>query len=310
MAKWKKNFHNSIRNRTLFGDAILWLLTKRRIIRKYTADLAVIDRAYHRLEKKYKKTALALRNELLQHPQEHQANRTVWLFWWQGMDTAPTLVKACNQTVRKHFADWNIVVIDKNNFEQYVHLPDYILEKHQRGIITHTHFSDILRLALLIEHGGLWLDATVFCTGGIEPFMEQCNLFLYRNGWMNQETLNTANWLIYATAHQPLLEMTQRLLYCYYQKHKHISHYFIFHMFFRLAAELMPEEWNQIPYFHHVDCHILNSELANPYDAQRFRSICLLTHFHKLSSKGKDLSGINGSFYYQLIEKNADINAM
>lgn len=31
------------------------------------------------------------------------------------MDTAPTLVKACNQTVRKHFADWNIVVIDKNN---------------------------------------------------------------------------------------------------------------------------------------------------------------------------------------------------
>lgn len=55
MAKWKKNFHNSIRNRTLFGDAILWLLTKRRIIRKYTADLVVIDRAYHRLEKKYKK---------------------------------------------------------------------------------------------------------------------------------------------------------------------------------------------------------------------------------------------------------------
>lgn len=306
MAKWKKNFHNSIRNRTLFGDAILWLLTKRRIIRKYTADLVVIDRAYHRLEKKYKKTALALRNEILQHTQEHQANRTVWLFWWQGMDTAPTLVKACNQTVRKHFADWNIVVIDKNHFEQYVHLPDYILEKHQKGIITHTHFSDILRLALLIEHGGLWLDATVFCTGGIEPYMEQCDLFLYRNGWMDQETLNFASWLIYAKSNNPLLILTQQLLYTYWRHKNHLIHYFLLHMFLRIAGETLPEMVDQIPYYHHVDNHLLGKEMNKGFSEERFKDFATLTHFHKLSTKSNYLLGSQSSFYHQLIEMIAE----
>lgn len=306
MAKWKKNFHNSIRNRTLFGDAILWLLTKRRIIRKYTADLVVIDRAYHRLEKKYKKSALALRNEILQHTQEHQANRTVWLFLWQGMDTAPTLVKACNQTVRKHFADWNIVVIDKNHFEQYVHLPDYILEKHQKGIITHTHFSDILRLALLIEHGGLWLDATVFCTGGIEPYMEQCDLFLYRNGWMDQETLNFASWLIYAKSNNPLLILTQQLLYTYWRHKNHLIHYFLLHMFLRIAGETLPEMVDQIPYYHHVDNHLLDREMNKGFSEERFKDFATLTHFHKLSTKSNYLLGSQSSFYHQLIEMIAE----
>lgn len=40
--------------------------------------------------------------------------------------------------------------------------PKYIEEKWKRGVITHTHMTDLLRLELLIRYGGTWIDATVF----------------------------------------------------------------------------------------------------------------------------------------------------
>ena len=39
-----------------------------------------------------------------------------------------------------------------------------VMEKWEKGIITHTHMTDLLRLELLIKYGGMWIDATVLCT--------------------------------------------------------------------------------------------------------------------------------------------------
>lgn len=55
------------------------------------------------------------------------------------------------------------------NYKQYVTIPRWIEEKRSKGIITRTNYSDLLRLSLLAEHGGMWLDATFFCT---EPVLD------------------------------------------------------------------------------------------------------------------------------------------
>lgn len=60
----------------------------------------------------------------------------IWWCWLQGLESAPPIVKAC-----------------------------YILDKWKAGIISNTHFSDILCLELLTSRGGIWVDATVFVTG-------------------------------------------------------------------------------------------------------------------------------------------------
>ena len=40
-------------------------------------------------------------------------------------------------------------------------MPDYIIRKQQSGEIDLTHFSDILRMMLLAQHGGIWMDSTL-----------------------------------------------------------------------------------------------------------------------------------------------------
>ena len=93
----------------------------------------------------------------------------VWCCWWQGEEQMPELVKLCHarlkQVIPVDKAELHLITLD--NYTQYVDLPEHILDKFNRGVITMTTMSDVLRFALLERYGGYWLDATVFFTGEI-----------------------------------------------------------------------------------------------------------------------------------------------
>jgi glycosyltransferase involved in cell wall biosynthesis len=58
----------------------------------------------------------------------------IFLFWWDGFDTAPELVKACTETVYKYYPDCAIHLIDKNNYRLGIKL--YIYKNHEYQILT------------------------------------------------------------------------------------------------------------------------------------------------------------------------------
>jgi hypothetical protein len=95
----------------------------------------------------------------------------VWMCWWQGLDSAPEVVQACVDSVQRNVGDRDVVVITDNNLSDYVDIPGWVFDKVKDGIITRTNLSDLLRLSLLTEHGGLWLDATFYCAGPIESMV-------------------------------------------------------------------------------------------------------------------------------------------
>ena len=93
----------------------------------------------------------------------------VWCCWWQGEEQMPELVKLCHarlkQVIPVDKAELHLITL--NNYTQYVDLPEHILDKFNRGVITMTTMSDVLRFALLERYGGYWLDATLFFSGDI-----------------------------------------------------------------------------------------------------------------------------------------------
>ena len=50
-------------------------------------------------------------------------------------------------------------IITKDNWQQYMELPNHIIEKVENGKITLTHFSDIIRAELIKNYGGVWEHA-------------------------------------------------------------------------------------------------------------------------------------------------------
>lgn len=79
----------------------------------------------------------------------------IWVFWWQGIESAPLIIKLCINNMRKYIKDKEIIIIDQNNFSDYVNLPEYIIEKFNSRYISIQAFSDIIRIYLLYYYGGL-----------------------------------------------------------------------------------------------------------------------------------------------------------
>ncbi len=230
-----------------------------------------------------------------------KASDYVWICWFQGIDNAPAIVKSCVNSVYKQFHDKQVVLITSDNFAQYTNIPQYIIDKwnYGKGCISNTHFSDILRAELLATHGGLWIDATVLCTGNLDKYITpDADLFVYRNEYRNDYSSVASSWLIYAKPNNPIITNTRNLLYRYWRKSNKLFDYFLFHMFFAISCEVFHDEWDAVPAFTNIDPHlILFYELYKPFNKARFEQIKAMTNFHKLSYKVAPGRIVAGSYF-------------
>lgn len=293
----RESIKERIKSKTFFRDTILYIFMKMGFYSNYTRGLISMDRTYFKLKKRYKRKIENFKTE----EKEQKESNFIWFCWLQGLENAPELVKVCYKSVERWYPENNIVLITKENFKDYVDIPEYIIRKWEDGIISNAHFSDILRLALLIRHGGLWIDATVFCTGNSWNWLKENRLFVYRNGWLEMENINMGNWLIYSKSNDKILIATLKLLYDYWKNKNYASNYFIFHMFFRMATEKYLEDWNRVPYYSQIDNHLLANELMNDFEEKRYNQIKELTNFHKLTYKLQTEKKKNKTTFYDKI---------
>lgn len=236
----------------------------------------------------------------------------VWWCWLQGEDNCPPLQKKCLASLRKHLQDREIIVITKDNLYDYIELPEYIKKKYAQGLITNTHFSDIIRLQLLITHGGTWIDSSVYCTAYDKKLFNQ-PLFVYKNLaplWlmnrtkMDQEPLIAESWFITSEIDNPILIATRDLLFDYWKKHNYLINYFLFHYFFTLVATHKYHSlFDQIPSRSRVIPHLLQNECYNEYDEKKITDILQQSPLHKLSQKIPRAGMANDCFYKRLISE-------
>lgn len=92
----------------------------------------------------------------------------IYFCWLQGKENFPPIVRICYNSLKQNAGSYEIVFLDEKNFSNYVEIAPHILDKFKAGKISRTHFSDILRVNLLEQHGGLWLDATILVTEPLE----------------------------------------------------------------------------------------------------------------------------------------------
>ena len=87
-------------------------------------------------------------------------NRTIWFLWLQGLSSAPDIIKMCLHSWRRENPDWNVVVLDETNLDQYT---DILLDAEIKSRLSANWYADLIRLDLLNKHGGVWVDATCYC---------------------------------------------------------------------------------------------------------------------------------------------------
>lgn len=89
----------------------------------------------------------------------------IWVCWWQGEKMMPLVPKICIKKIRENLnKNQCLIIIDKTNYNKYINIPQYIIDNVNKGNISITNFSNILRFGLLSKYGGLWIDATCYTT--------------------------------------------------------------------------------------------------------------------------------------------------
>ena len=233
----------------------------------------------------------------------------IWFFWYQGLNSAPELVRKCYAEAVKYNGG-AIVFLSKENIEEYIQMPDYIEEKLAAGIISKTHYSDLLRVALLAQYGGLWIDATSFTTEKIPDFIKTLNLYSIRKSGMPDIPLwANYRWCVYCLGtnaiNYSLFCFLRDMWLAYWKKEEYLidylfTDYLIYYAYNNFKA--VQNDIDNIP-VNNVHYNSLYFLLNKPYDdftyqgiKQWFYKLSWKSYFTKYTADGKI------TFYGNLID--------
>ena len=125
---------------------------------------------------------------------EYSSNAPIWVCWWTGIDSAPKLVKQCVRSVMNNSGNHSVNIIDEYNYHKYINVPLWIQEKRMNGNMGLAHFCDYLRVCLLEQYGGLWLDATIFCSDTIPDKYFNYPLFTLKSEYKESRYISRYQW--------------------------------------------------------------------------------------------------------------------
>lgn len=124
-------------------------------------------------------------------------NAPIWVCWWTGLDNAPELVKRCVESTYQNAGSHPVHLITAETCRNYLEIPEFMLEKVKAGKMGLAHLADYIRVTLLAEYGGLWLDATIFCSGRIPDLCFALPVFTCKGPVRKSHYLSDYRWVTF-----------------------------------------------------------------------------------------------------------------
>lgn len=96
--------------------------------------------------------------------------KILWTCWFQGRANAPDIVRRCISSWERKNPDWSVRCLDADTVGQYVDVGAVVDLKRQA--LTAASLSDVIRILLLREYGGVWADATLYCHRPLDDWLD------------------------------------------------------------------------------------------------------------------------------------------
>ncbi len=264
---------------------------------KYEIDAYEAKCCGKRLYKRYKDLIEA---PLAPAPQENTLpHKDIWLFWGQGMESAPIVVQKCYASILKYCKGYRIHLLDNMNISEYVHIPDGILKLYDNGngIMCSAQFSDILRTELLVEYGGIWIDATILLTSELPEYITHRQTFLYHETYLNfPDSYLFSSYLISCEKGNSYMKRIKDLLYAFWEDHSSVplskaDYLFIYNFYYLLArynkqAQDIVQKVPNVP--NELNILLQFKFFSFPYDEHLLHYLLGISPVHKLTYKYKD----------------------
>ena len=233
----------------------------------------------------------------------------IWQYWESKDGSVPPLVQACLNSVDKFKGNRKRIILNPDNVKDYVNIPEIFWQMREKGLIKTAFFSDILRTCLLIQHGGIWMDATVLLTEEMPQYITDADLFVFQNDLkIDLDGLNMASYFIVAKQNNPILVQTLKAMEAYWKENRFLVNYFTFLHAFTMITLRNKEIFSKVPFFSFLPVQQMQGELLNTFDNSRWEQLKKISGVHKLTHKQSVLTKkkeikIEGTFFEHILEE-------
>ena len=218
-------------------------------------------------------------------------NRMIWVCWLQGEANMPEIVRTCYNSVKANANGREVVLITSDNVEKYISIPKFIKDKVNNGKMSRTHLADYIRISLLKNYGGLWIDATVLVTDKINI---DCKLpfFSIKQKPDSIHFVSQYRWAVWILGCSPqigkiLFDCLENLFKAYLNKHSFFIDFFLFDYFLAVMYDEIPlvkQLVDNCPY-NNPNAYELGALLNKEFNEDAFLQLKKNNTFHKLSWK-------------------------
>ena len=174
--------------------------------------------------------------------------KTIWSCWFQGREAAPHLVKRCFSSWERENPGWHFRCLDAVSIERYIDLKGIV--DFQSQTLTAASFSDILRILLLHEFGGIWVDATLFCNRPLDEWLPSAMTEGFFAFAAPAPDRLLSSWFLSAVPNHYLISNWCRRTIEYWSNRPKAQDYFWFHHLFGdmcNADETAGKAWSRVP---------------------------------------------------------------
>lgn len=231
-------------------------------------------------------------------PEEKQTSKIekvpIWCCWWQGVEQMPELVRMCNDRLRQLIPteEAELHMITQDNYRDYVDIPSHIIKKFESGKMTITALSDVLRVALLAQYGGFWIDSTVFIS-------DHFPVEFIQNDFYAQRMFNPVKWkheackgrwcgfLMGGKAGNIIFLLLRDAFFTWWETHDSVIDYVILDYFLLAGYKQLPairEQIDGVPN-NNPDVFEMYKVLNEPYTPELYAQLTSRTNLHKLTYK-------------------------
>lgn len=156
----------------------------------------------------------------------HIPSKKIKVFtYWHSSRNLPPIVSLCRKSLQKYIEKdkFDLIILNENNYTNWTDFRKSDIKTN----LTQAHFTDILRLKLLEQWGGFWLDATCLLTQDFYQATEHIRaqeqfLFVY-------DTSRTGTWFIYSNPQNKIIPMISKAISLWWSKECYLTNYFMLH---------------------------------------------------------------------------------
>lgn len=174
---------------------------------------------------------------------EQVENAPIWVCWWNGEDAAPPLVRQCIRSIRKQAGNHPVHLITEQTYTDYLELPSYFQANLEKGTMGFAHLADYIRVKLLAQYGGLWLDATMFCARPLSELCFSLPVFTCKSEPMESRYLSKYQWATFCLGGYKgnvFYRFLKDAFEAYWRSHAYAIDYLFFDHMIHLALEKIP----------------------------------------------------------------------